>query len=154
MRRLSLALALGALAAAGAGCGEGDTTIISTTSSSTQTTPATSTTEPAEGTTTTTTTTTTSASGGGGGGGGGDEVLPGIPGDAESCGSGVFAAAGTTSCPFALNVAEDYFANPGGSFESFSPTTGESYEMSCTGSPAVTCTGGNNATVYIAPSGE
>ena len=75
------------------------------------------------------------------GGGGGGEVFPGIPPDAEDCGGGVVAASGTTSCPFAENVAQDYLASGGGGFESFSPTTIESYEMTCSGSPTVTCSG-------------
>jgi hypothetical protein len=76
----------------------------------------------------------------------------GVPSDAESCGSGVFVESGSTSCAFGLNVADDYFSAGGGSFESFSPTTGESYTMSCSGGSPITCTGGNNAVVYIAAS--
>ena len=75
-----------------------------------------------------------------------------VPSDAESCGSGVFVQSGTTSCAFGQNVADDYFSSGGGSFESFSPTTGKSYTMSCSGGSPITCTGGENAVVYIASS--
>jgi hypothetical protein len=84
--------------------------------------------------------------------GGDTTVVPpsgGIPGDAENCGSQVYARAGTTSCAFALNVASDYYSSESNSFESFSPTTGESYAMTCSGSALVVCTGGNNAAVYL-----
>ena len=74
----------------------------------------------------------------------------GLPADAENCGSGVFALSGTTSCSFALNVAADFFAAGGSSsFDSFSPATGDVYRMNCTGGAVTTCTGGNNAAVYI-----
>jgi len=73
----------------------------------------------------------------------------GLPSDAEDCGSGIYARSGTTSCAFALNVAADFFAAGGGSFDSFSPATGEIYRMTCTGGAVTTCTGGNNAAVYI-----
>lgn len=73
----------------------------------------------------------------------------GLPADAEDCGSGVYARSGTTSCSFALNVAADYYSVPGNTFTSFSPSTGQAYEMSCSGGAPVVCTGGNNAAVYL-----
>ena len=73
----------------------------------------------------------------------------GVPSSAESCGSGVYAESGTTSCAFALNVASDYFSSASNTFESFSPATGEVYTMTCSGSPVAVCRGGNNAAVYI-----
>ncbi len=73
----------------------------------------------------------------------------GVPASAEDCGAGVFVDGGTTSCGFGLNVAADYFSSPGNTFESFSPATGETYRMTCSGPPPILCTGGNNATVYI-----
>jgi hypothetical protein len=76
----------------------------------------------------------------------------GVPADAESCGSGVFVQGSTTSCDFGLVVAQDYLASGGGSFESFSPATGKNYSMSCSGGSPITCTGGQNAVVYIASS--
>lgn len=67
----------------------------------------------------------------------------------QDCGDGVFAGP-NTSCPFAKNVREGYFAVPGDSveIEVFSPVTGQTYEMACvkTGDK-VTCRGGNNAVV-------
>lgn len=73
----------------------------------------------------------------------------GLPADAESCGAGVYASSATTSCEFALNVASDYYASPDDTFTSYSPTTGEAYTMSCSGTAPVVCTGGNDAAVYI-----
>lgn len=73
----------------------------------------------------------------------------GVPADAENCGAGVYAAAGTTSCAFALNVASDYYSSPSSSFNSYSPSTGQTYRITCSGSAPVVCTGGNNAAVYI-----
>ena len=35
------------------------------------------------------------------------------------------------------------------SFDSYSPATGQTYHMTCTSGAVVTCTGGNNAAVYI-----
>jgi hypothetical protein len=65
------------------------------------------------------------------------------------CGDGVFAG-GNTSCPFAKNVHEAYFAVPGDSVEveAFSPVTGQTYTMACvrTGD-TVTCRGGKQAVV-------
>jgi hypothetical protein len=75
-----------------------------------------------------------------------------VPADAKSCGSGVFVQSSTTSCEFGLVVAQDYFASGGASFESFSPATGKNYSMSCSGGSPITCTGGENAVVYIASS--
>ena len=73
----------------------------------------------------------------------------GVPAGSESCGDGVYVEGSTTSCAFGRNVAADYYSSPGNTFESFSPTTGQSYEMTCTGPPPIVCTGGNNATVYL-----
>ena len=52
-----------------------------------------------------------------------------------------------TSCPFALNVATNY--NGSGPDNARSPTTGQDYTMSCSGSVSTTvlCTGGNDASV-------
>jgi hypothetical protein len=70
-----------------------------------------------------------------------------------NCGNGVTAGA-NTSCSFALNVAADYTG--GDPFNVYSPVTGQSYTMTCTGPGTyqytVTCTGGNNAFVaFILP---
>jgi hypothetical protein len=66
-----------------------------------------------------------------------------------ACGDGVFAGP-STSCPFAKNVHNAYFAVPGDSVEvnAYSPATGKIYRMNCvkTGA-AVTCRGGNEAVV-------
>lgn len=62
----------------------------------------------------------------------------------------------TTSCPFASNVRDafvDHYRKTdqlSGTVEATSPTTGETYTMSCRDNGTyVTCTGGNNARVYI-----
>lgn len=69
--------------------------------------------------------------------------------DGQDCGGGVFAGP-KTSCPFAKNVREKYFAVPGDSVEIdvHSPVTGKTYTMNCvrTGD-SVTCRGGNEALV-------
>lgn len=74
---------------------------------------------------------------------------PAGAGSGSDCGGGVRAGP-NTSCAFALNVAAEYRATGGGTRISVhSPTTGQTYRMTCsTGSPNV-CTGGNNASVYI-----
>lgn len=58
-----------------------------------------------------------------------------------------------TSCEFAESVWSAYLgagANGGSAtVVAYSPVTGTSYTMSCAGGPVVTCTGGNNAVVYI-----
>lgn len=58
-----------------------------------------------------------------------------------------------TSCQFAQSVRQAYLAdgNSGGSATiwAYSPVTGRGYTMSCSGGTVVTCTGGNNAVVYI-----
>ena len=67
----------------------------------------------------------------------------------KDCGDRV-SAGPTTSCPFAKNVRDEYFAVPGDSVEIdvHSPVTGKTYTMSCvrTGD-SVTCRGGNQAVV-------
>ncbi len=69
---------------------------------------------------------------------------------AKSCGGGLYAGP-NTSCPFAQNVRSAYFKSGGGSVtvNAFSPTTGRSYSMSCSGSSPTACTGGNSASVYF-----
>jgi hypothetical protein len=65
----------------------------------------------------------------------------------KSCASGVTANS-VTSCPFAESVRDEYYDNGGASSVSaYSPTTGQAYAMTCTGSGPVTCRGGNNAQV-------
>ncbi len=67
-----------------------------------------------------------------------------------SCG-GELSVNSRTSCPFAANVKQAYFAAVGsgsGSIEAYSPVTHRSYLMSCSGSPHE-CTGGDDAAVYF-----
>jgi hypothetical protein len=70
----------------------------------------------------------------------------------QDCGDGVLAGP-NTSCPFAKNVHEKYFAVPGDSVEIdvYSPVTHQTYAMNCvrTGD-SVTCRGGNEAVVKFA----
>jgi hypothetical protein len=58
-----------------------------------------------------------------------------------------------TSCEFASAVRSSYLSagGDGGSkvVRAYSPVTGRSYTMSCSGGSVVTCTGGDNAVVYI-----
>ncbi len=68
----------------------------------------------------------------------------------ESCG-GELEVNSYTTCPFAEDVEEAYFAevgSGGGNVEAYSPATEQTYVMYCTGSPHE-CTGGNNAAVYF-----
>ena len=79
-----------------------------------------------------------------------DELtVQGGHGDQRDCGGGVFAGS-STSCEFAHNVHERYFAVPGDSVEIdvYSPVTNQTYTMACvrTGD-RVTCRGGQNAVV-------
>jgi peptidoglycan hydrolase-like protein with peptidoglycan-binding domain len=77
-----------------------------------------------------------------------DELTVQVGGE-KNCGGNVFARS-STSCEFAQNVREKYFAVPGDSVEIdvFSPVTKQTYTMACvrTGDQ-VTCRGGNNAVV-------
>lgn len=67
----------------------------------------------------------------------------------RSCGSGV-SAGGSASCPFAVNVRDAYYqSGQSSSFEAYSPVTGQTYTVSCSGSGPATCTAGNNAVIYI-----
>jgi peptidoglycan hydrolase-like protein with peptidoglycan-binding domain len=78
-------------------------------------------------------------SGGGGGCG---------PGEKE-CGEGIYVNS-STSCEFARNVRQEYFAVPGESVEIrvYSPVTKQTYTMACVKTDnRVTCRGGNNAEV-------
>ena len=138
-----LVVLLAALVLAGCGNSE-DVTITQSTTEASRQDGETSTTE--ETTTTTVTSTTgpppdedTAPSGGTGG----------VHADAESCGGGVYVDSSTTSCAFGRNVAADYYSSSSDTFESFSPATGETYEMTCSGPPPIVCTGGDNATVYL-----
>lgn len=68
-----------------------------------------------------------------------------------NCGGGLSANQYTT-CGFAENVENDYYAEIGsgsGTVVSYSPTTGETYSMYCTAGAPHECTGGNNAAVFF-----
>jgi hypothetical protein len=66
----------------------------------------------------------------------------------SSCGGGVEARVGTTSCDFAQNVFYEFFKNsPLRQFPVYSPATGMKYQMQCVGESLVTCSGGTNAEV-------
>ena len=70
--------------------------------------------------------------------------------DFQDCGDGVFAGRPNTSCPFAKNVRDGWFAVPEDSVEIdvYSPVTHKTYTMACVRSgDHVTCRGGNNAVV-------
>jgi hypothetical protein len=71
-----------------------------------------------------------------------------VNGDTD-CGGGVLAGP-NTSCPFALNVVEQYNSVPGDSvvIDVYSPVTEQTYTMNCVrAGNTVTCRGGNNAVV-------
>jgi hypothetical protein len=82
---------------------------------------------------------------------GGTTTVPATPSSPSPCGAELSVREGTTTCPFAVNVKEAYFAEIGsgsGTIEAYSPTTGKLYAMYCTGSPHE-CTGGHEAAVYF-----
>jgi hypothetical protein len=66
----------------------------------------------------------------------------------SSCGGGVSVGA-NTSCGFAQNVADGYRATGDSVIRAYSPTTHDTYAMTCSGSNPTVCHGGNDATVYI-----
>lgn len=83
----------------------------------------------------------------------------GRPAGAYECWGGpgrydsVAVGSSVTSCEFASSVWGEYIG-AGGSGQAktvtaYSPVTGTSYSMSCSGGAVVTCTGGNNAVVHI-----
>jgi hypothetical protein len=70
-----------------------------------------------------------------------------------ACGIGTYGeevyAGPDTSCPFALNVEQDWSDAPSNTFSAYSPVTGLSYIMSCNGANTNECTGANNALVQF-----
>jgi serine/threonine protein kinase len=73
------------------------------------------------------------------------------PAGSESCpGTSNLWVNSHTSCPFAENTQSAY-AEAGGSkhLEVYSPVTGTTYPMTCSGTSLVTCTGGNEAAIYF-----
>lgn len=75
---------------------------------------------------------------------------PSQTGGQSSCGGGL-SVGPATSCAFAQNVQAAYSGNGGpGTFAVYSPVTGQTYTMTCNLSGSeVTCTGGNNASVFF-----
>jgi hypothetical protein len=74
-----------------------------------------------------------------------------VPKDAKPCGSGLSVGPATT-CPFAENVRQAYEqsgASGAAEVSAYSPSTGLTYTMHCTGGPTHVCTGGNSASVYF-----
>lgn len=72
-------------------------------------------------------------------------------GNQSPCGSGLMVGP-DTSCAFAQNVEQAYRNNGPGTYDVASPVTGGTYSMSCNADASgsqVTCTGGNNASVFF-----
>lgn len=72
-------------------------------------------------------------------------------GGSGNCG-GSLSANSVTTCGFAENVRDAYFAEVGsgsGAVVAYSPTTGQSYSMYCSAGSPHECTGGNDAAVYF-----
>jgi hypothetical protein len=68
-----------------------------------------------------------------------------------NCG-GSLSANEVTTCGFAENVEDAYYAEIGsgaGTVRAYSPTTGEMYSMYCTAGSPHECTGGKDAAVYF-----
>jgi len=71
------------------------------------------------------------------------------PSEAKLCENGLSVGPATT-CAFAHNVQQALLSSNGSStIVAYSPTTGESYTMHCTGVSTTVCRGGNDATVYL-----
>lgn len=70
----------------------------------------------------------------------------------SSRGASVYAGNNRTSCAFALSTAEAYHSYGKGSqpFTVTSPTTGDTYTMTCIHAGSE-CSGGNDALVYLRP---
>lgn len=64
------------------------------------------------------------------------------------CGGGTYAGP-NTSCAFARNVRAEHERAEEAVIDVFSPTTGRTYRMYCTGGATNVCTGGNNASVWF-----
>jgi hypothetical protein len=66
--------------------------------------------------------------------------------------NGSLSANENTTCGFAENVEQAYFAEIGsgsGTVYAYSPSTGQSYSMYCSAGSPHSCTGGNDAAVYF-----
>jgi len=92
--------------------------------------------------------------------GGAGKVAPGTSpapeGGSSAAGSGncsgALSANSNTTCGFAENVEEAYYAEIGsgsGTVIAYSPTTGQTYSMYCSSGSPHECTGGNDAAVYF-----
>jgi hypothetical protein len=66
----------------------------------------------------------------------------------SDCGGGL-SVGPNTSCPFAENVHAEYDRSGPGWINVYSPVTGRTYSMYCTGGSPHVCTGGNDAAVYF-----
>jgi RNA polymerase subunit RPABC4/transcription elongation factor Spt4 len=75
-----------------------------------------------------------------------------VPGGTTSCGGDLFVGP-NTSCPFARNVEAAYARSGGGNtpVTAYSPVTGLTYTIDCTGGAPHVCTGGttHNASIYF-----
>jgi hypothetical protein len=81
------------------------------------------------------------------GAGGRGHATPAPSTGGGNCGDGVTAGPNTT-CPFARNVRDDYYASGGDPvLRVHSPVTGRMYTMTCDSSSPHACTGGNDASV-------
>jgi hypothetical protein len=73
------------------------------------------------------------------------------PAGTSSCGGGIYVNSATT-CPFAQNVRDEYNSSGGSgdmTVTAFSPATGRTFLMTCSGGSPHVCYGGNNARVYF-----
>jgi serine/threonine protein kinase len=77
-------------------------------------------------------------------------VAPPAGSPTSSCG-GDLSVGPNTTCGFARNVEQAYLQSAGGNTDvtAYSPATGQTYTMSCTGGTPHVCTGGTNASVYF-----
>lgn len=81
----------------------------------------------------------------------GNNSIESLTGQAMNfCSYGIYAGANATSCAFAESIADSVAAISSGTRQVTSPTTGESYQVTCVDhGDVVHCTGGSGAAVVI-----
>jgi len=79
-------------------------------------------------------------------------AAPALPSPVMTSCGGNTSVGPNTSCAFGQNVAVAYYDYSGGGtahLQVYSPVTGTYYSMTCVPGVPVSCSGGNNATVYL-----
>lgn len=78
-------------------------------------------------------------------------IITAAPAQADTiCPDGREGVTGPTTCAFARNVADAYWASGGAEYiVAYSPVTGDRYDMTCISSHPAVCTGGDDAEVTV-----